>query len=213
MVDLHADAGEQMIVRLREVLDKHRTDPTALAEAVAAELEGEEALQIARNVSERELSGAGAVKSLIFQPKRGAILLCDFDMARVPPEMRKRRRCVVVSPRSYNAPKGHMTTNPKPGLVIVVPLGASEPVDDRASHVSIAAGRYKSLTVPVWAICETVAHVSHNRLTRVSEGGVFLSEHMRGDDMLRIDEALRHALGLLVKPALAPSDLSDLAAT
>jgi uncharacterized protein YifN (PemK superfamily) len=28
-----------------------------------------------------------------FVPERGRILMCDYDMARVPPEMEKVRRC------------------------------------------------------------------------------------------------------------------------
>jgi uncharacterized protein YifN (PemK superfamily) len=41
---------------------------------------------------------------LNFTPLRGHILMCDYDMARVPPEMEKVRRAVVVSPHSHNHP-------------------------------------------------------------------------------------------------------------
>jgi uncharacterized protein YifN (PemK superfamily) len=57
---------------------------------------------------------------ITFTPKR--ILMCNFDMATVPPEMRKVRCLVVVSPRSYNHPIGH-----GPGKCIVVPFSATGP--------------------------------------------------------------------------------------
>lgn len=128
---------------------------------------------------------------IMFAPKRGAILMCDFDMATVPPEMRKRRRVVVVSPRSYNRP--HRSAA---GKCIVVPLSATEPRELRASHVSFPVGAYASFTVSVWAICEMVAHVSHARLDRVASGQRFLSEQMAPADIERIERGLRHALGM-----------------
>lgn len=121
------------------------------------------------------------------------ILMCDFDMATVPPEMRKVRRVVVVSPKSYNK-RPSMTV---PGKCIVVPLSATEPREPQPSHVAIPTGRYASITKPVWAICEMVAHVSHTRLDRVAAGKKFLSESINSDDMISIENALRHALGIL----------------
>ena len=42
-----------------------------------------------------------------FVPQRGQILMCDFDMAGVvPPEMRKKRRVAVISPRLTTAGMG-----------------------------------------------------------------------------------------------------------
>jgi len=35
-----------------------------------------------------------------FVPRRGLVLICDYDVARVHPEMNKSRRVVVISPRS-----------------------------------------------------------------------------------------------------------------
>lgn len=126
-----------------------------------------------------------------FAPKRGTILMCDFDIAHVPPEMRKVRRVVVVSPRSYNAPRGS-----GPGLCIVVPFSATAPSRRLPSHVDIPVGRYAALSVPVWAIANMATHVSHARLDRVKVGRQYLSEEMGQDDMARVSDALRHAMGL-----------------
>ncbi|MFK0207987.1 type II toxin-antitoxin system PemK/MazF family toxin [Agrobacterium sp. NPDC090283] len=128
---------------------------------------------------------------ITFTPSRGSILMCDFDMATVPPEMRKRRRVIVLSPKSYNK-RPSMAV---PGKCIVVPLSVTEPRTPQPSHVAIPDDRYASITKPVWAICEMVAHVSHARLDRVASGKKFLSESITADDLQSIENALKHALG------------------
>lgn len=124
---------------------------------------------------------------ITFVPERGHILLCDFDMANVAPEMRKKRRVVVVSPRSYN----------KARRCVVVPFSATEPKMILSSHVPFAAGAYASLTVPTWAICDTVSHVSFARLDRVKSGRNYLSEMLNDEDLAKIALGLQHTLGLV----------------
>jgi uncharacterized protein YifN (PemK superfamily) len=126
-----------------------------------------------------------------FTPRRGQILMCDFDMATVAPEMRKKRRVVILSPRSLNGPHGA-----KPGKCIVVPLSATTPRRVLGSHVAFPVGSYDSLSVDVWAICEAIAHVSHIRLDRVPVGSEHLSEMMDASDVCRIEEGVRFALGM-----------------
>lgn len=122
-----------------------------------------------------------------FTPERGQILLCDYNMAGVPPEMRKVRRVMVVSPRSYN----------RAGRCVVVPFSATQPTTLEASHVPFPNGQYKALTVATWAICDTVSHVSFARLDRVKAGQVFLRESVSTEDMQRVELGLKHALGLV----------------
>jgi uncharacterized protein YifN (PemK superfamily) len=123
---------------------------------------------------------------ITFTPKRAHILICDFDMACVPPEMRKVRRVVVLSNRSSN----------KSGRAVVVPFSGTAPRIDLPSHVPFAASSYRSFGVPVWAICDCIAHVSFRRLDRVFNRGAFLAaEALRDDDMARIEVGLRHTLG------------------
>ena len=127
-----------------------------------------------------------------FVPQRGQILMCDFDMAGVvPPEMRKVRRVVVVSPRSHNRRHGV-----KPGRCIVVPFSASEPTVVTPAEVPFPSGSYRSLSVPTWAICSALASVSHARLDRVAVGRMFLSERLGPHDLVRITDGMRHALDL-----------------
>lgn len=129
--------------------------------------------------------------TIAFVPQRGQILMCDFSMAHVPPEMRKKRRVVVISPRSYNARHGQ-----GPGRCIVVPFSASPPKTLKPTDIAFPAGIYRSLTVDTWAICEAVMNISHARLDRVATGQRFLSESVSPGDMARIEVGLRHALGL-----------------
>lgn len=121
-----------------------------------------------------------------FTPERGQLLLCDYDMAHVAPEMTKKRRVVVVSPRSYN----------RAGRCVVVPFSATQPNTIEASHLPFRAGEYRALTVQTWAICDTISHVSCTRLDRVKAGQTFLREFLLPIDMARIEDGLKHALGL-----------------
>ncbi|WP_409566999.1 type II toxin-antitoxin system PemK/MazF family toxin [Methylobacterium sp. J-048] len=131
-----------------------------------------------------------------FVPRRGLILVCNYDMARVPPEMRKTRRAVVMSPRSHNRRHGH-----GPGRCLVVPFSASAPPSLTPADIPFPAGIYGSLTVPTWAICAAVMSVSHDRLNRVVAGGTGLDESLSVTDMSRLEMGLLHALGMPPTPA------------
>ena len=129
---------------------------------------------------------------ITFVPQRGQVLICDFDMGGVvPPEMRKKRRVVVISPRSHNHRHGQ-----RPGRCLVVPFSASQPLVMTAAEVPFPGDVYRSLTVPTWAICSAIESVSHARLDRVAVGSAFLSESLSPIDLVRIEDGLRHALGL-----------------
>lgn len=133
--------------------------------------------------------------SINFVPERGRILMCNFDMARVPPEMEKVRRVVVVSPRSYNRRHGS-----KPGRCLVVPFSATNPAHHLTpADVPFDATTYRSLTVETWAVCSAVMTVSHDRLDRVpirlGRRIMYSAEMLSGADMTRVELGLRHALG------------------
>ena len=84
-----------------------------------------------------------------FVPERGRILMCDYARARVPPEMDKIRRCVVISPRSYNARHGQ-----NPGRCLVVPFSGTDPGRHTTpADVPFDGETYECLTVDTWAIC------------------------------------------------------------
>lgn len=127
-----------------------------------------------------------------FVPQQGLILICNFDMARVHPEMNKRRRVVVVSPRSYNRRHGD-----GPGRCLVVPFSASEPMFLSPSIVEFPVGTYRSLTRRSWAICDSILAVSHDRLDRVWAGPAHsLDERVSEADMCRLQKAVSHAIGI-----------------
>lgn len=133
-----------------------------------------------------------------FVPQRGLILICDYDVARVHPEMNKRRRVVVVSPRSYNRRHGE-----GPGRCLVVPFSASEPRFLTPSVVPFPLQSYRSLSKVSWAICDSIMAVSHDRLDRVWSGpGQSLDERISEVDMRRLEVAIAHAVGT----GLADSD-------
>src|ERR1700730_14380479 len=113
-------------------------------------------------------------------------------MARVPPEMAKVRRAVVMSPRSYNGRHGA-----GPGRCFVVPLSANDPGPlITPADIPFAGGNYETLRVPVWAICSAAMSVSHARLDRVRiSGGRWSSELMTAADLGRVEEGLRHEVG------------------
>ena len=126
-----------------------------------------------------------------FVPERGRILICDYDMARVSPEIDKVRRAVIVSPRSYNHRHGA-----GPGRCLVVPFSATAPHNATPADVVFPAGKYETLTVPTWAVCSSVMSASHSRLTRVFIGhGNYSEEVLSAEDLARIDAGLKHALG------------------
>ena len=138
----------------------------------------------------------GEAMPINFVPERGRILMCDYDMARVPPEMEKVRRVVVISPRSYNHRHGS-----GPGRCLVVPFSATNP-DRHLTRADIPFDvlSYECLTVETWAICSAVMSVSHKRLDRVSirqRNGPprFSVEALRPTDMARVEAGLRHAMG------------------
>jgi uncharacterized protein YifN (PemK superfamily) len=141
-----------------------------------------------------------------FTPVRGHILMCDYDMALVPPEMDKLRRAVVISPRSYNHPHGK-----GPGRCIVIPFSATHPGRHLTpADVPFAVGSYKSLSVRTWAICSAIMSVSHERLDRVEirtgrRRPQFVTEVLSIADLLRIEEGLRHATGTASPPVQVPS--------
>jgi uncharacterized protein YifN (PemK superfamily) len=129
---------------------------------------------------------------ITFAPERRQILMCNFRMARIHPEMDKSRRIVVVSPRSYNDRHGA-----GPGRCVVVPFTATDPgAFLTPADVPFSAGVYECLSVNTWAICSAAISVSHARLDRVHTGAGYRRESLSLADMERIENGLRHALGL-----------------
>lgn len=96
---------------------------------------------------------------LLYYPKPGEIVFCNYDTGFVVPEMTKGRPVVVVSPRLRR----------RPDLVAVVPLSTTEPTPLESHHCEL------TLAIPLpapfhspkmWAKCDMIAVVSKARLDR-----------------------------------------------
>lgn len=130
--------------------------------------------------------------AITFAPKRGAILMCDFELAYISPEMRKSRQVAVVSVLSNNQRHGLA-----PGTATVIPFTTVVPKTPGADDLFIPAGTYWSLTKDSWARCKMVTTVSHARLDLILRNNrrhptEFLSEkHLQ-----ELAQGLAFALGL-----------------
>jgi mRNA interferase MazF len=94
---------------------------------------------------------------LLYHPKRGTILICNYDTGFRPPEMVKRRPAVVISPAISS--RGELCT--------IVPLSTTPPDTIRPYHRSIVID--PPLPKPwstkvVWAKCDMVFAASFQRL-------------------------------------------------
>lgn len=127
-----------------------------------------------------------------FTPKRGAILMCNFDMAFVDPEMRKVRQALVVSIRENNHRHALLA-----GTCTVVPFSTVQPKTVSADDVFFAEDTYWSLSEECWARCKMITTVSHDRLRLVLRNSrPSPTEFVSKIHMEAVDEGIRFALGL-----------------
>jgi mRNA interferase MazF len=116
-----------------------------------------------------------------FHPKRGTVLICDFDGFKKP-EMVKRRHVVVVSPRY----RRHS------GLCLVVPFSTVQPYEIEPHHYEIVCGRYDFFDTlkPSWAKGDMLTCVSFERLDRLMLYGKHAAPQLRPDDLRQFFNAL-----------------------
>ena len=116
--------------------------------------------------------------------------MCDFDLARVAPEMGKVRQVVVVSATTLNHRHAKAA-----GTCVIVPFTTVPPSSEGDDDVFFASGPYWSLPKDCWARCKMVDTVSHDRLDLVLRNGVRQrNEYLGAGDMTRIEVGLRAAL-------------------
>ena len=115
------------------------------------------------------------------------VLICDYQTGFIPPEMVKKRRVVVVSPKHIN----------NRGLCVVVPISTSPPDSELPTHVRFEAGNYRFLSnsTACWAKCAILASVSYRRLDRVRVGSNFIAPRLSHEDFNRICDAVAHVIG------------------
>jgi uncharacterized protein YifN (PemK superfamily) len=132
---------------------------------------------------------------LLFHPKPGTVLMCDFTTGFVPPEMVKRRHVVVVSPRY----RRHT------GLCLVVPFSTVAPLVIEPHHVEIAPGSYAFFDPckSVWAKADMLTCVSCRRLDRVLLYGRYAPPCLGDAHFVEIRRAVANAIQLHVDCASA----------
>lgn len=132
--------------------------------------------------------------ALMYYPKLGEVLLCDFSTGFVAPEMVKRRPVIIVSPRLRK----------RGNLVAVIPLSTTAPDPVGCHHCMLALPRplpkpFDSETM--WAKCDMLATVSLSRLDRfrAGRGGgarLYVSGQLNGDQIKDVRAAILAGLGL-----------------
>lgn len=134
--------------------------------------------------------------ALLYHPRPGEILLCNYDTGFVAPEMTKRRPVVVVSPRLRR----------RDDLVAVVPLSTTCPVPVESHHcvIILAQPLPEPFDSPsMWAKCDMLATVARSRLDRfragrrISGGGrYYVSGQLDREQLTGIRRAILCGLGL-----------------
>lgn len=134
---------------------------------------------------------------LLYHPRPGEIVLCDYTSGFREDEMQKRRPVVIVSPRLRK--RGH--------LCAVVPLSTTDPQDVQDHHCRIeldVALPHPFDSPAMWAKCDMVGTVSMERLDRFKDGRTRGGGHARkfrtgkvsADQLLAIRRAILCGLGL-----------------
>lgn len=131
---------------------------------------------------------------LAYYPNPGEILLCDYGINVVAPEMDKRRPVVIVSPRLRR--RGE--------LVGVVPLSTSTPANMEDFHFKLELERLlpKPFDSPVmWAKCDMFSVLSRARLDRFkagrAEGGrVYVAGKLTAEELRAVKAAVLCGLGM-----------------
>lgn len=130
--------------------------------------------------------------ALPYFPRRGEVLICDFDSGFRPPEMVKRRPVVVLSVKESHSRR----------LCTVVPFSTTAPAPVCQWHHCLP-----QVTVPglvavgdMWAKCDMIATVSFDRLNKpyvkTRHGRRYQELVLGSADMEAIERGLRHYLGL-----------------
>ena len=130
---------------------------------------------------------------LLFHPKQGTVLMCDFNTGFQPPEMVKKRPVVVISPR-------RRTTE----LFTVVPLSATapEPVEPHHHKMDPASLPGPLAKTETWAKCDILVTVGLWRLDRVMIGKkpdgtrIYAAPQVTEADLKAIQQAIIAGLGI-----------------
>ncbi|MCF4977003.1 hypothetical protein GIW56_00870 [Pseudomonas gessardii] len=126
--------------------------------------------------------------TLLYQPKEGSVLICDFRGYEVP-EIIKIRPVIVI--------RRHRTNKL---LVTVVPLSTTAPQTVLAHHLQLES-HLQGANPVCWAKCDIVATVSLGRLDRIKSKDrhgkrTYKISELSSEQFLAVKAAVRGALGL-----------------
>ncbi len=126
--------------------------------------------------------------TLLYQPKEGSVLICDFRGYEVP-EIIKVRPVIVI--------RRHRTNKL---LVTVVPLSTTPPQTVLAHHLQLES-HLQGASPVCWAKCDIVATVSLGRLDRIKSKDrhgkrTYKIDELSSEQFLAVKAAVRGALGL-----------------
>lgn len=126
--------------------------------------------------------------TLLYQPKEGSVLICDFRGYEVP-EIIKIRPVIVI--------RRHRTNRL---LVTVVPLSTTPQQTVLAHHLQLES-HLQGANPVCWAKCDIVATVSLGRLDRIKSKDrhgkrTYKIDELSSEQFLAVKAAVRGALGL-----------------
>lgn len=131
--------------------------------------------------------------ALTFSPKRGMLLICDFNTGFAPPEMTKKRPVIILGEEM----RGRV------GTCLVVPTSTTTPDPETDFHVQL-----DPLSLPSrlrgqvsWAKCDMVTTIACWRLDRVMNGKVggrrqYVTHVITQADLVAVQKGVLYALGL-----------------
>jgi mRNA interferase MazF len=132
------------------------------------------------------------MQKLPFHPSPGDILICDYTTGFRPPEMVKRRLCVVISPKLKR----------RTDLASVVPISQTCPDPTEPWHHRIELISQSWGDGPRWIACDMIATVAYHRLSRphfrhlVTDSRVFERLRLSQGDLTSVQHGIMIALGL-----------------
>ncbi|KAA0949071.1 MULTISPECIES: type II toxin-antitoxin system PemK/MazF family toxin [unclassified Pseudomonas] len=126
--------------------------------------------------------------ALLYQPKEGSVLICDFRGYEAP-EIIKVRPVIVI--------RKHRTNKL---LVTVVPLSTTEPRTVLEHHFQLES-HLQGASPVCWAKCDIVATVNLGRLDRIKSKDrhgkrIYKIAELTSEQFLAVKAAVRSALGL-----------------
>ena len=134
--------------------------------------------------------------ALIYSPKVGEILECNFgDFLKPPPEpiynglispeIRKRRMVAVVNGKLPN------------GCCLVVPISSSHNPSavERGFHIHLGSEifcetKFHTDDRDRWALCECITHVSKKRLFRMFNNGIQVTKILSSNKVAEIQKSI-----------------------